>query len=155
MPLRLSLRISEATWRYWPWSDVMSSVSRTFIARSLADPEVLPWLAADDQGACAGAQEIELALNASDLTKRQSFAINNTDIRNQVAEILADTAVSFVFLHELGHVLAGHADLPDANGMRPVIAEFSLVELVALEPSEQARAWKYEADVVGAGLMNT
>lgn len=134
-------------------SSALPQALSLLFARLLADPEVLPWLAVGDQVG-ANALEIELALNASDLTKRQRVAINNTDIRNQVAGILADIAVDFVFLHELGHVLAGHTDLPDANGMRHAINEFALVEFAAPEPAEQARAWEYEADVVGAGLMN-
>lgn len=135
-------------------SSALPQALNLLFARLLADPEVLPWLTAHDQVGVS-AQNIELPLNPSNLTQRQYIPINSTGTRNQVAEILADIAVNFVFLHEMGHVLAGHTDLPDANGVLPEICEFSLVEFSVPEPSEQARVWEYEADVVGAGLMST
>ena len=135
-------------------SSALPQALRLLFARLLADRELLPWLPSND-GDRAGSQEIELALNPADLTDRQSMHISNGPARRQVAEILADIAVNFVFLHELGHILAGHTDLPDTEGTLPEITEFSLVEIVEREPADQARAWEYEADIVGSGLMNS
>ncbi|WP_107495999.1 hypothetical protein [Thalassobius sp. I31.1] len=135
-------------------SSALPQALSLLFAHFLADPEAMPWLAASDPSN-TDPLALEVAPNPGDLTDRQNVHIPNNTTRNQVAEILADIAVNFVFMHELGHVLAGHTDLPGTDGELREITEFSLVELAAPEPSEQARAWEYEADVVGAGLMST
>lgn len=135
-------------------SSALPQALSLLFARLLADPEVLPWLLAKQED-MADTQVLELARNPSDLTDRQDVRIANNTLRNRATEIFADIAINFVYMHELGHILAGHSDLPNADGITPEIIEFKLVEFAAHEPTEQARAWEYEADIVGSGLMNS
>lgn len=135
-------------------SSALPQALRRLFARLLADAEVLSWLPVDGLDN-SGHQELEVALGLRDQTNHQSMQADSTSIRFQVVAILADITINFVFMHELGHILAGHTDLPNLNGTLPVIKEFELVEFSAEEPAEQARAWEYEADIVGSGLMNS
>ncbi len=45
--------------------------------------------------------------------------------RNSFAMWLAECAVTFLVLHEIGHVLAGHLEILEQQGLAPQIAEFS------------------------------
>ena len=73
--------------------------------------------------------------------------------RNALCNQLSRMACDFVIFHELGHVLAGHASVLEAQEL--ALSELELVRHKAAPalPTQTRQIWEYEADIVGAGFL--
>lgn len=92
-------------------------------ARLFRDPFLVEWLAVD--------------------------SVHRSALCNQLSRLACD----FVIFHELGHVLAGHASVLEAQDL--TLSELELVRRKAAPrvPVLTRQIWEYEADIVGAGFL--
>lgn len=74
------------------------------------------------------------------------------------ADLLSRLCMDFVLGHERGHILGGHVDKSDEDGHSPDgLSEFSLVTRDDESDDvfdERAHAWEFEADAIGASLLD-
>ncbi|MEH6521121.1 hypothetical protein [Sulfitobacter sp.] len=99
----------------------------TVMARVVKSPDVLPWLAAQSPERAKG------------------------------AKLLSRLCMDFILAHEHGHIIGGHVDLlnfetADADGL----VEFNAISRDDHDTSyiERSQAWEFEADTIGASLLD-
>lgn len=119
-------------------------------AKLMGDAHVLRWMEIRD--AAAVSQDVAFALDPRHLYRHETSLVRSTPHRDRAALIMSDVAAQFVFLHEIGHILAGHAALlPDDDKAR--LQELSLVRPAQQPDSAASRNQEFEADTIGAGLL--
>lgn len=122
-----------------------------FFDRLLSDPNNLPWLSSEGTGDVS--YDIPFAVKAKDLSDTRNWLIKTNKIRAFASYTLADIATSFMFLHELGHVLGGHLKDLESRGQRTVHAEFRMLEDAETDDTDLQQLREYQADSVGAYLV--
>ncbi len=120
--------------------------------RLLSDPRLLPWL--DGAGEKVSDYQTPFVFDPAYFGVRELWNIQLTDIRSFAAGMLADVALAFMQMHELGHVMCGHVEGYHAVTGRRAMAELS----VASDPQEpvqleREQAWEADADSVAASLL--
>jgi hypothetical protein len=77
--------------------------------------------------------------------------------RSEGAKVLSRLCMEFVLAHEHGHIIGGHVDqlafeYADSNGL----IEFNVVRRDDDDATydERSQAWEYEADTIGAALLD-
>ncbi len=117
----------------------------------LSQEEMLPYL---DHGDVLATDEILPAIaDPLDFGNRATWQVALTKERSFAALTLADMCSFFIFCHEIGHVVAGHAD-----ALHELEGEDEIAELVSIaRPSkitdEVRQAWELDADAVAATLL--
>ncbi len=120
--------------------------------RLLGDPRLLPWL--DSQGEAFTEYELPFVLDPADFSRRGRWSIRLTGIRSFASSMLADIAIAFIQMHELGHVLCGHVDANQALTGRHAMAEiYDKGGGRSRAQSARERIWESDADAVAAGLL--
>ena len=124
----LNARVRMADGRY------VISISAAFhptisalIASIVKSPDVLPWLPLDS---------IE---------------------RPKGAELLSRLCMEFIVAHEHGHIIGGHVDqLASEDAGADGLTEFNVVSRDDLDTTydERSQAWEFEADTIGAALLD-
>ena len=118
--------------------------------RILADPEVMPWLPAPDND--GPTTPIQFVREPSNLNEEAVEQLQLPPGRLFAAELLAEIAFQFVVMHEVGHVLAGHLEVPVSEGGVRDISELLLVSRSGNLPLR--RAWEIDADLIAVGLLD-
>lgn len=137
---------------------VMILLDMLFVAM-LADSRVLPALPAVTQD---GSAQATFAVDFRDTERLSNYDGELSAERAAAAHLLADFCVSFVYLHELAHVICGHIgaahELFDerqfvefADRAAPVASSSPLKVRVAHRRLRQY--WEYQADAVAAMLL--
>ena len=81
-----------------------------------------------------------------------SVTINQQQFR--ASAVLADLCVTFVFLHEFGHLLCGHIEAAEQYfSETPLLEMFDISEDDAVEPKLR-RFWEFQADSVAASILS-
>lgn len=77
----------------------------------------------------------------------------DSPFRSHLQKLLTRTALDFVFYHELGHILGGHADVMGQNQLS--LHELELVRRgkSSTIPKATRQVWEYEADIIAAGYI--
>ncbi|MBO9477227.1 hypothetical protein J7382_06750 [Shimia sp. R11_0] len=71
--------------------------------------------------------------------------------RGALIRLLTKISLDFAFYHEIGHILAGHADKLGASSLALDELEFVKRKRPSLASKVTRQVWEYEADVVAAG----
>ncbi|MEM9395785.1 MAG: hypothetical protein AAGA38_18160 [Pseudomonadota bacterium] len=117
----------------------------------LSDGSNLPWVSSEGTGEVS--YDIPFSVKANDLSERQNWLVETNKIRAFASYTLADIATSFVFLHELGHILGGHLKDLEARNEKAFHAEFNMRETSGKEVAWLHQLREYQADSVGAYLV--
>lgn len=119
--------------------------------RLLSDARILPWLGTD--GPDKASYDVPFIIDPAAFETRHDWSIGLSRVRSLAAGLLADLALTFVMLHEVGHVLCGHVDALRTSGSTARLAE--LFAAVDADPDETDRslAWEADADAVAASLL--
>lgn len=116
----------------------------------MSDGSNLPWVSSEGTGEVS--YDVPFSVKASDLSDRHDWLVKTNKIRAFASYTLADIATSFVFLHELGHILGGHLKDLEARKERAFHAEFNMRETSDKNSSWLHQLREYQADSVGAYL---
>lgn len=120
--------------------------------RLLSDPRLLPWL--DGEGEKVSDYQTPFVFDPAYFGLRELWSIQLTDIRSFAAGMLADIALAFMQMHELGHVMCGHVEGYHAHTGRRSMAELAVApDRVNAIQLERERAWEADADSVAASLL--
>ncbi len=119
-------------------------------AKLMGDASLLPWMEIGEAEAIS--QNVAFALDPHDLHKHETSAVRSAPHRDRAALTLSDVAAQFVFLHEISHILAGHAALLPENG-KARLQELRLVRPASQPDAAALRNQEFEADTIGAGLL--
>lgn len=122
-----------------------------FFDKILSNPKNLPWLSSDGTGEVG--YEIPFSIRANDLMFTKKWLVKTNKIRAFASYILADIATSFMFLHELGHILGGHLKDLEIRGDEAFHAEFEMLESTSTDDFWVRHLREYQADSVGAYLV--
>lgn len=117
----------------------------------LSDDQSLPWVSSEGTGEVA--YDIPFSIKTSDLQQRENWIVETNKIRAFASYTLADVATSFMFLHELGHVLGGHLKDLEARKEPAFHAEFNMRETSQGQHTWLHQLREYQADSVGAYLV--
>lgn len=118
--------------------------------RLLSEPRVLPWVDATSDS--PSRYEVPFIVDPLDFDRRADWAVDVNRDRSFAADFLSDFAVTFILLHEAGHILCGHVDIVgEAGGYR--LAEMFDAPADAVAQDERGRAWEADADSVAATLV--
>ena len=124
----LNARVQKADGEYIiAISDRFDPAINTLMADLVRSPDVLPWLTLDNPE------------------------------RSKGAALLARLCMEFVLAHEHGHIIAGHVDqLADEQAGTNELLEFNVVTRDDQDATydERSQAWEYEADTIGAALLD-
>jgi hypothetical protein len=82
-----------------------------------------------------------------------SWLAHDSPFRTHLQKLLTRSASDFVFYHELGHILGGHADVMGQNQLS--LYELELVRRAksSIIPKATRQVWEYEADIIAAGYI--
>lgn len=125
---------------------------RTLFDRLLAQPSVFPELPIDTPDAISYSPLFMIDPTSTDQLERINIHISED--RYSASRILGDLCVTYVFLHEYGHLLCGHT-----QAIRNISEETGLLELFELNQPpnkdyiELRQYWEFQADSVAAGLL--
>ena len=120
--------------------------------RLLSDARLLPWL--DGAGEKVSVYQTPFVFDPAYFALRELWSIQLTDIRSFAAGMLADVALAFMQMHELGHVMCGHVEGYRAATGRASMAELALTsDKVTPAQREREQAWEADADSVAASLL--
>jgi hypothetical protein len=131
-------------------SNAVPVLLMVFFDKLLSDPSNLPWLSSEGTGDVS--YDIPFAVKAKDLSDTRNWLIKTNKIRAFASYTLADIATSFMFLHELGHILGGHLKDLEKRGQRSAHAEFRMLEDAETGDTDLQQLREYQADSVGAYL---
>lgn len=98
----------------------------------------------------------QVMLNIVNLPDVLPWLQKDREERTKGAAILTRLCMEFVVAHEHGHIIGGHVDklALEENGADG-ISEFNVVSRYDdVEFDERAHAWEYEADSIGASLLD-
>ena len=127
-----------------------------FFDKLLSEPEVMPWISSEDPGSVG--YDIAFSFDPRDLTQRTDMSVRTNPIRAFASYTLADLATTFMYLHELGHILAGHLKARHASGQSTLVEEFnhSPGSAAAFADAERdlSQLQEYEADAIAAYLTS-
>lgn len=127
-----------------------------FFDKLLSDPAVMPWVSAEDSGSVG--YDIAFAFDPRDLRKRTDMSVRTNKIRAFASYTLADMATTFMFLHELGHILGGHLKARQANGQSTLVEEFNHSDVSGDvntgNDTQLSQLQEYEADAVASYLTS-
>lgn len=117
----------------------------------LSHEEMLPYL--DHGGTLATDETLPAIADPLDFGNRATWQVALTKERSFAALTLADMCSFFIFCHEIGHVVAGHAD-----ALHELEGEDEIAELVSVArpnkiTDEVRQAWELDADAVAATLL--
>jgi hypothetical protein len=119
----------------------------------LADSEVLPSLPPGRRNDSAKAV---FAVDPRNTQKLSQYRASLSDERAAAAHVLADLCVSFIYLHELGHVVCGHVGATAHHFGETQLVEFAAPRSRVRAPDRDRRArqyWEYQADAIAAMLL--
>ncbi|MDJ0686532.1 MAG: hypothetical protein QNJ84_17765 [Alphaproteobacteria bacterium] len=121
--------------------------------RFFAQSAVMPWLTPSDEAVGARNDTVQFITDPKDFGDRDVWRVSLTNERLIASAKFADMCLAFIALHELGHVVAGHAE-----GTRHYYgrAEFSELFAVGSRPTDQRerdQSWEYDADAVAVVLL--
>lgn len=116
----------------------------------LCDPEVLPQLPKPPAKITA---KLSFRTEAQRPDRVREVRLNLNDERSAAAHVLADLCVSFVYLHELGHVICGHAVAVRHFMGSAAITEYARPRRGTAAYSAMRHYWEYQADSIAAALM--
>lgn len=117
----------------------------------LTHPGQLPWLSREGEGEVS--YETPFSVDTRNLERRRDWSVETNKIRAFASGTLSEIAASFVFLHELGHILNGHLLDLAAAGRPARHSEFNMVEPSGEVSSELDQLREFQADAVGAALV--
>lgn len=123
----LNARVRKADSKYLIFiNDRFDATVNALMAELVKSPDVLPWLSLESPE------------------------------RPEGAKVLSRLCMEFVLAHEYGHIIGGHVDQlaaeqTETNGL----AEFNVVSRDDDDAyDERSQAWEYEADTIGASLID-
>lgn len=128
---------------------VIPLLSLLFMAL-LSDPEVLPQL---PKPPTRRAARMKFRTDVRYADAVRDVRLTLSDERTVAAHVLADLCVSFVYLHELGHVICGHAEGTRHFANSEVIAEFTQPRPGSPRERAMRQYWEYQADSIAAAIM--
>lgn len=120
-----------------------------FFTRLLNDPEVMPWMPTTSHESTP--EVLRYSLLPSTLAELVEQVAPLSSERGFVVSLLSDIAMKFIMYHELGHIIAGHFDVPLDQGGTDEIRELHLVK--RSKRRALRRRWEIDADLIGAALL--
>ena len=117
----------------------------------LSHADMLPYL--ESSGALATNEVLPTIADPLDFDKRATWDVALTKERSFAALTLADMCSFFIFCHEIGHVVAGHADALHAIEGEDEIAELVSIARETKITGDVRQAWELDADAVAATLL--
>ncbi|MDG1431915.1 MAG: hypothetical protein P8Q23_10125 [Paracoccaceae bacterium] len=124
----LNARVRKAGGRYLiSISNKFDATINNLMAELVNSPDVLPWLTLESPE------------------------------RSEGAKVLTRLCMEFVLAHEHGHIIGGHVDqLAFEHAETNELLEFNVVSRDDDDPTydERSQAWEYEADTIGAALID-
>jgi hypothetical protein len=125
----------------------------TLFSILLTDPDVLPALPAAPKRGRGNAYKAQFCLDPHAPTVLTEVGVALTEDRARAARVLSDMCVSFIYLHEIGHVVCGHV-----GALQQFLGEDALTEYVASKDTATSdlklrQYWEYQADAVSAALI--
>lgn len=121
-----------------------------FFDKLLGNPSVMSWLRSDIEREVA--YSIPFSIRAQDLTHTSDWSISTSKIRAFAAYTLSDIATTFIFMHEIGHILCGHLENSRMSDGQNMIAEFEFTDDQKID-HDLAQLREYEADAVAGSLI--
>ena len=117
----------------------------------LSQPDMLPYL--DSKSGFATNENLPAVVDPLNFEGRAIWDVKLTAERSFAALTLADMCSLFIFCHEIGHIVSGHADAQSA-----VTGDGKIAELISVAPKGKIdetvlQAWELDADGVAASLM--
>ena len=118
--------------------------------RILSDAKIMPWVdTGDDSPSC---YDVPFIIDPRDFDQRTDWIIQLSRDRGFAADFLADFALTFILMHEAGHILCGHIDVARADGSFR-LAEMFDAPAMSKTAVERNQAWEADADSVSATLL--
>ncbi len=125
---------------------------RILFDRVLSDDEVLPRLNDTDLSSSVS-YETEFILNTNTPQDWSRLSISLGKDKYKASGILSDLCVTFVALHEFGHLLCGHVEAVEKLYSEASLMEFYRIsERTALDP-ELRQYWEFQADSIAASFL--
>ena len=125
---------------------------RTLFDHLFAQPNLFPQLPNDVPDAIDYSPLFTIDPTNTDQLERINIRIS--EARYSASRILGDLCVTYVFLHEFGHLLCGHSEaLSHISGETKLLELFELHEQPNKEYVELRQYWEFQADSIAAGLL--
>lgn len=124
---------------------------RILFDRLLTEPQFMPELAVD--GSTSARYNVPFVLDLGNPNKRADWQVSLTEERAFASRLLAEFVMSFVILHELGHLVCGHAE---ANTR--LIGGSHRLDMISdvggqLKHLTRRQCWEMDADSVAVTLL--
>lgn len=136
------------------WVDIHSNIPLLIFLlfqKLFEDKEIFPWLSANDP--IKANFEVGFITDIHNFTQTETWDIKLTEQRAHAAKLLADMATTFIFAHELGHIVSGHVEAAlHFEGKTRYIELFKRVGQLPVN-IERRQAWEADADAFGATCL--
>jgi hypothetical protein len=134
-------------------SAAMIPLLSTLFSILLSDANVLPALPALSRRQVKQKRKALFSLDPLQPTALTEVTLALSEERAAAAHVLSDLCVSFIYLHEIGHVVCGHV-----GASQHFMGGDGLTEYVASKDTPQSQLWlrqywEYQADAIAAALV--
>ncbi|MDM0110541.1 hypothetical protein QTI66_00165 [Variovorax sp. J22R133] len=151
-------KFNAAAWR--EGQDLVVGISAAAIplltmlfAAILSDSDVLPSLPTAPEDDTEFRWEARFIMDPSAPSDMVRIEHALTPERMDAAYVLADLCVSFLVLHELGHVACGHVQALEQLLRLPSLVEHVAEHRGRVRQKRLRQYWEYQADAIGASLL--
>lgn len=124
---------------------------QALFGKLLSSPEVVPELPFIPQETSRWSAPFVRDLGAAMID--DELSINLDPNRQVVAQVMQDFCCWFVVLHEISHLVCGHAQGASHFFDEPKLQEFFGLEFLFKRGRYLKRSWEYDADVTAASLL--
>ncbi len=115
-------------------------------------PTILPEISSTDEP--VSDYSVPFIVDPGDINARQEWEIQLTELRSFTARMLADISMTYILLHEFGHVLCGHVEgNKHYNGSSKILELNAMPSTGDFKSSDRNQAWEYDADAVAVTLL--
>jgi len=124
---------------------------RCLFERLFSDDALLPQIADDSEGRIRYSGQY-----LKDVIRSDDWVMYDFDLSKNhwmASNALSDLCITFVLLHEYGHLIAGHAGYQSEHSEGGYVSEFATITESREDNPNLRRYWEYQADNIAASFL--